>query len=120
MVRHIKIHSKVKILPVTVIGAEEMFPVVFQAKDLGKKLGFPSLPLSLNLFPLPSPIDIYIGKPIEVNTELTPDAPENEIRKNIIEIENVIKANIAKGLKERRPFCDGLRKPINDLMKKVT
>ncbi|MBD63644.1 MAG: glycerol acyltransferase [Halobacteriovoraceae bacterium] len=116
----IAIHSKVKILPVTVIGAEEMFPVVFQAKDLGKKLGFPSLPLSLNLFPLPSPIDIYIGKPIEVNTELTPDAPENEIRKNIIEIENVIKANIAKGLKERRPFCDGLRKPINDLMKKVT
>ncbi len=49
----IALDSKTKILPVTVVGAEEMFPFVYHAKKLGSALGLPTLPLSANLFPLP-------------------------------------------------------------------
>lgn len=114
----IAMQSKCDILPISVVGAEEMFPIVFQAAAIGKKIGFPNLPVPLNLVPLPSPIDIHIGKPIKVAQDISPDAPEKELRPHVIQVENSIKVNIEKGLKERRNFFDKLRKPINDVMKK--
>src|SRR5690606_28165484 len=56
----IALQKKTPILPVCVIGAEEMFPFVVHARKLGAMLKLPTLPLSANLLPLPSPIDIYI------------------------------------------------------------
>jgi 1-acyl-sn-glycerol-3-phosphate acyltransferase len=58
----IALQKKTPILPICVIGAEEMFPLVFHAKKLASMLNLPSLPISANFFPLPSPIDIYIGQ----------------------------------------------------------
>jgi 1-acyl-sn-glycerol-3-phosphate acyltransferase len=113
----IALQSQTKILPITVIGAEEMFPVVFQGGKIGKKFGLPSLPIPLNFVPLPSPIDIYIGEPIEVPNDLSPEATDIEIRKHVAEIEKVIKANIKRGLAERREFFDQVRNPINKFMK---
>lgn len=114
----IALASNVKILPISVVGAEEMFPIVFQAKKLGKRLGLPSLPIPLNFFPLPSPIDIYIGKPIEVDQELTPESQETELRPAISTIENEIKKNIELGLKERRTFLDKYRTPLQKFMER--
>ena len=114
----IAIQAQTEILPISVVGAEEMFPIVFQAAKLGKKLGLPNLPLPLNLIPLPSPIDIYIGKPIKIPTELSADATEKEIRPHIYHIEKQIKRNINKGLEDRREFFDDLRNPINEFMSK--
>lgn len=113
----IALQAQTKILPITVIGAEEMFPIVFQGGSIGKKFGLPSLPIPLNFIPLPSPIDIYIGKPIEVPIDLSPEATDAEIRKHVIEIEKVIKGNIKKGLEQRREFFDQVRNPINKFMK---
>ena len=113
----IAIQSKVPILPISVVGAEEMFPIVFQASAIGKKLGLPNLPIPLNLLPLPSPIDIYIGKPISIPEGLSHEAPEMEIRSHIIDIEKRIKDNIAKGLNDRRDFLEWSRKPIKKFMK---
>jgi len=115
----IALQAKTKILPISVVGAEEMFPIVFQGGDFGKKLGLPSLPIPLNLVPLPSPIDIYIGKPIEVPSDLSADAPDSEIRKEVYKIENQIKKNISVGIEHRREFFDWARKPINKFMKKI-
>jgi 1-acyl-sn-glycerol-3-phosphate acyltransferase len=114
----IALQAQTQILPISVVGAEEMFPIVFQAAELAKKFGLPNLPLPLNAIPLPSPIDIYIGKPIDTPTDLSPEAPEKEIRPHIHSIEKVIKQNIEKGLQDRREFFDKFRKPINDIMKK--
>lgn len=114
----IALQAQTQILPVSVVGAEEMFPIVFQAKELAKKFGLPNLPLPLNALPLPSPIDIYIGKPIDIPKDLSPEATEKEIRPFILDIEKVIKQNIELGLKDRREFFDWVRKPINNLMKK--
>jgi 1-acyl-sn-glycerol-3-phosphate acyltransferase len=115
----IALQAKSKILPISVVGAEEMFPIVFQGGDFAKKFGFPSLPLPLNFVPLPSPIDIYIGAPIEVPDDLSSDAPDSEIRKEVYKIENIIKKNISIGLEHRREFFNWARKPINKFMKKL-
>jgi len=96
--------TKTKILPLAVIGCEEIFPWVYQPKTLAKMLGAPALPLSPLYFPLPSPVDIHIGKPIKLPAHLSPDAPDRDIEVHIQEIKNEIRKLIEQGLKERRPF----------------
>lgn len=115
----IALQAQTQILPVSVIGAEEMFPVVFQGGKFGKKFGLPSLPIPLNLIPLPSPIDIYIGEPISVPADLSPEAPDKEIRPHVYQIEKTIKKNINTGLHARRNFFEWIRKPINKFMSKM-
>lgn len=109
----IALHKKTPILPVCVIGAEEMYPFVFHAKNFASKLKIPSFPLSFNLLPLPSPIDIYIGAEIPVPQNLTHEAPEKDVKEGVYHIENTIKRLLVQGLKNRRPFLDQLRKPIS-------
>jgi 1-acyl-sn-glycerol-3-phosphate acyltransferase len=109
----IALQKKTPILPICVIGAEEMYPFVFHSKKLAKLLKVPALPLSPNLVPLPSPIDIYIGKEIPIPQHLEVEATDKEIKENVYHIENTIKRMIITGLKNRRPFFDTLRKPIS-------
>lgn len=96
--------TKTKILPLAVIGCEEIFPWVYQAKGLSKFLGTPALPLSPLYFPLPSPVDIHIGKPIDLPNELSPDAPDREIDIHVQIVKKEVQKLIDFGLKERRPF----------------
>lgn len=109
----IALHKQTPILPVCVIGAEEMYPFVVHAKKLAGLLRLPALPISANLLPLPSPIDIYIGKEIPVPQNLSHEAPEKDVKENVFHIENSIKRMISYGLKNRRPFLDPVRKPIS-------
>lgn len=109
----IALQKKTPILPVCVIGAEEMFPFVFHSKRLAKVLKVPAIPLTTNLVPLPSPIDIYIGQEITIPEHLEAEASDKDIKENVFHIENTIKRMIIHGLKNRRPFFDSLRKPIS-------
>jgi 1-acyl-sn-glycerol-3-phosphate acyltransferase len=109
----IALQKKTPILPVCVIGAEEMFPFVFHSKRLAKLLKVPAIPLTSNLLPLPSPIDIYIGKEIPIPAHLEAEASDKEVKENVFHIENTIKRMLITGLKNRRPFLDSLRKPIS-------
>lgn len=109
----IALQKRTPILPVCVIGAEEMFPFVFHSKRLAKLLKVPALPLTANLFPLPSPIDIHIGQEIPIPENLGPEASDKEIKENVFHIENTIKRMLIHGLKVRRPFFDHVRKPIS-------
>lgn len=109
----IALQKKTPILPVCVIGAEEMFPFVFHSKRLAKILKVPAIPLTANLFPLPSPIDIYIGQEIPIPAHLESEASDKEVKENVFHIENTIKRMLITGLKNRRPFFDSLRKPIS-------
>lgn len=109
----IALQKKTPILPVCVIGAEEMFPFVFHSKRLAKILKVPAIPLTANFFPLPSPIDIYIGKEIPIPAHLEAEASDKDIKENVYHIENSIKRMLITGLKNRRPFLDILRKPIS-------
>lgn len=109
----IALQKKTPILPVCVIGAEEMFPFVYHYKKIAKLLKVPALPLSANLFPLPSPIDIYIGKEISIPEHLEVEALDKDIRENVFHVEHSIKRMLITGLKNRRPFFDSIRKPIS-------
>lgn len=109
----IALQRRTPILPVCVIGAEEMFPFVFHSKRLARLLKVPAIPLTANLFPLPSPIDIYIGKEIPIPEGLEHEATDKEVKENVFHIENTIKRMLIHGLKNRRPFFDTIRKPIS-------
>ena len=96
--------TKVPILPIAVIGAEEFYPFVYHARSLAKLVGLPALPISTNLIPLPSPVDIHIGKPIMPNFNLEYNSPDKDIAEEVFKIEKIIQNMIRVGLKKRRPF----------------
>ncbi len=98
------LQTKTAILPTAVIGAEEFFPYVYQAKSVAKIMGLPALPLSFNYLPLPSPVDIYIGEPYYLPEDLSAEAQDKLIDEHVHIIENKIKEMISFGLKERREF----------------
>lgn len=108
----IALEAGVDILPVAVVGAEETYPLVYQAKDTAKKLGLPALPLTplfpwfgaLGAIPLPSPIDIHIGNVYEIPKNLSADAPDMEINKHVNEIQAIVQKMVDDGLKNRRDF----------------
>lgn len=104
------IMSHAEILPIAVVGAEEFFPYVYHLKRLAKVLNIPALPLSLNLFPLPSPIDIYIGEPYVLPKELGPEALDDELEVHITKIEKQIQELTEYGLKNRRTILSRLKK----------
>jgi 1-acyl-sn-glycerol-3-phosphate acyltransferase len=106
----IALSSNCPVLPVAVVGAEETFPYVYQAKSVAKMLGLPALPISANYFPLPSPVDIYIGEPYEIPEGLDADSPDKEINKHIFEIESIIQTMVDEGLKNRREFWANVKK----------
>jgi 1-acyl-sn-glycerol-3-phosphate acyltransferase len=108
----IALQKKTPILPICVIGAEEMFPLVFHAKKIANMLKIPSLPLSANLLPLPSPIDIYIGPEIVIPEHMNTESQDKDIKENVFHIENTIKKMIVYGLANRRPFFDSIRRPL--------
>jgi 1-acyl-sn-glycerol-3-phosphate acyltransferase len=105
--------AKVNILPVAVVGAEEYFPYVYQAKHLAKFFKVPALPLSMNYVPLPSPTDIYIGKPIILPSDISEDATDEVIAPLVEKVKNEIQEMINQGLEKRRPS------PIHDYLKEV-
>ena len=95
--------AQTKILPVAVIGAEEVFPWVWHPRKFAKLIGLPALPISPLYLPLPSPIDIYIGKPYSI-PDLSPEAHDEEIDLHIDHIKQTIRDLTEEGLKNRRPF----------------
>lgn len=101
--------SKVEILPIAVVGAEEFFPYVMHFKKIAKFLSLPALPLSLNLFPLPSPVDIYIGEPYLLPAELSAEALDEELEPHIIALEKQIGQLTQDGLSKKRSMTQRLK-----------
>lgn len=112
----IALEKKTPILPVCVVGAEEMFPFVFHLKKIARMFKVPAFPITANLVPLPSPIDIYIGKEIPIPEHLSHESSDKDLKENIYQIEHTIKKMLVHGLKHRRPFFDILRKPLSKMI----
>ena len=76
----VALRSRVPIIPVAIVGAEEAYPMIGNAKLLAKLLGFPYFPVTptfpllglLGLIPLPSRWVIEFGTPIPMD-----DYPED-------------------------------------------
>ncbi len=110
------IRTKSPIIPVAVIGAEEIHPLLYKSSLLAKPLGIPYLPITptlpllgpLGLIPLPSKWTIYFGKPIDfskygsstLKDELKIHKLSEMVRQNIQEM-------VTEGLKKRRSVWFG-------------
>ena len=66
------LHTRVPIIPVSIVGAEEAYPMLGNFKPLARLLGTPYFPITptfpwlgpLGLIPLPSKWYIEVGKPM--------------------------------------------------------
>jgi 1-acyl-sn-glycerol-3-phosphate acyltransferase len=69
------LRRRVPIIPISVVGAEEAYPMIANAKFLAKALGFPYFPITptfpllgpLGMLPLPSRWVIEFGEPIPMD-----------------------------------------------------
>lgn len=103
--------TRVPIVPVAVIGAEEIHPIIWKSKNLVKHLGVPFFPFTptfpwlgpLGLVPLPSKWQIVFGKPVHFS-KYAPEDSENEKLVNQISdrIKNSVQRMIQDSLKKRK------------------
>ncbi|MCC6272435.1 MAG: acyltransferase family protein [Deltaproteobacteria bacterium] len=104
------------IIPVAVIGAEEIHPLLFKSSLLAKPLGIPYVPFTptlpllglLGFVPLPSKWSIYFGKPIELSVygkEVLDD--ELEIHRLSERVRQTIQNLVTDALKKRRSVWRG-------------
>jgi len=108
------LQAKVPILPIAVVGAEEFYPYVHHFKALEKFLKLPALPITpllpilgpLSLLPLPAPVDIYYGKPINLKKGVSYDAPDEAIDDLVSQVQEKVDEMLVEGLKKRRPFLE--------------
>jgi 1-acyl-sn-glycerol-3-phosphate acyltransferase len=65
----------VPIVPVAIVGSEEIYPMIYNAKTLARLGGFPSFPITpffpwlgpLGLVPLPSKWILRFGEPVRTD-----------------------------------------------------
>ncbi len=105
---------KKPIVPVAIVGAEEMYPFVVQAPWIAKLLKLPSMPITplfpftglFGMIPLPAPIDIYYGSPIMVDNKYTADDPDHVLKSEVERIQGIIQKMVRDGLHHKRPILD--------------
>jgi len=109
------IEAKAPIIPVAVIGAEEIYPGAFNIEPLAKLLGMPYFPIPpllallgpLGALPLPTQISIRFGEPLTF--EADPDMTDSELMPLIASVKEAINTESRLGLKERGNDIFGLR-----------
>lgn len=97
------VRSQVPIVPVSIVGSEEIYPMVSNASSLAKAFGFPYFPITplfpwlglLGLIPLPSKWIIEFGEAITTD-ELPPGAADDPAR--ILQITDQVRITIQNTL----------------------
>lgn len=96
------LESGAPIVPVGVVGAEEQAPAIFDLKPLAKLLSIPAFPITPTIFPfpLPSRYHLYFGEPLRFAG--SPDEDDAELERKVAEVEDAVRALLARGLAERQ------------------
>lgn len=104
------------IIPVAVIGAEEIHPILYKSSLLAKPLGIPYVPITptlpalgpLGFVPLPTKWSIYFGKPIDLSAygkDVLDD--ELEIHRISERVRQTIQNLVTEALKKRHSVWRG-------------
>ena len=111
----VALETRVPIIPIGIVGAEEAHPILFKWGTPGRVVGLPFLPVTptfpllgpLGLFPLPTKWVIRIGEPISIS-HLAPDAARDEllISRMNEELRSGIQVLIDTGLSDRGSVWD--------------
>lgn len=96
------LETKTPIVPVAVVGAEEQYPSIADAKPLAKLLGMPSFPVIPQLFfgmllPLPTKYRLYFGEPMRFEGDPDDDDAivEEKVARVKAEIEHMLRVGLA-------------------------
>ncbi len=111
----VALETRVPIIPIGIVGAEEAHPILFKWNAPARAVGLPFLPVTptfpllgpLGLLPLPTKWVIRIGEPIRID-HLAPDAASDEllISKMNEELRSQIQVLIDTGLSDRGSVWD--------------
>lgn len=105
------IKMKVPIIPLSIVGAEEIHPLIWKSENIGKLLGLPFMPFTptfpwlgpLGLVPLPSKWKMVFGKPIKYAKFKAADARNDKIvMKEAEKVRVKIQRTLDRELNERQ------------------
>jgi 1-acyl-sn-glycerol-3-phosphate acyltransferase len=113
----VAIETGASIVPVAVIGAEEVHPVLARLDTAGRFLGLPTLPITptfplfglAGLVPLPTKWTLHFGEPLEVAARHTPaDAARPEhVAVLRDQVRERLQSLVVEGLRQRRSVFFG-------------
>ncbi len=98
--------AKAPIIPVSVVGAEETYPMLYNAKAFARMIGFPFFPITptwpllgpLGFVPMPSKWYIDIGEPIDTS-QYDPDLATNPAF--VSELTDLVRNKVQEQINER-------------------
>jgi 1-acyl-sn-glycerol-3-phosphate acyltransferase len=107
----VALRSRAPIIPVSIVGSEEIYPMLYDAKTLARLFGFPYFPITatfpwlgpLGMIPLPSKWIVEFGEPIA-----TDDQPEDAWQDPLTvfdmndRVREVIQQTLYRNLRARR------------------
>jgi len=103
--------TKSPITPVAVIGAEEIYPLMYKSHILARPLGLPFIPITplfpllgpLGAIPLPTKWTIHFGKPISYENATAQDLNDGIlINKETENLRQTIQQMVKQGLEKRK------------------
>ena len=106
--------------PVVVVGAEEMYPMVWQAPQIAKLFGIPAFPITpffpwfgpMGMLPMPAPVDIYFLPKVDLPSSLDDSAPDDELAPFVQTLHQMMQSQIEQGIKMKRPAI-----PLTNILK---
>jgi 1-acyl-sn-glycerol-3-phosphate acyltransferase len=105
------LRARVPIIPTSIVGAEEIYPILADAKVLARLLGLPYFPITptfpwlgpLGMVPLPSKWHIEFGEPIETDVFTEGAADDPMLMFNLTDqVRETIQHTLYKLLMQRR------------------
>jgi len=96
------LETQTPIVPVAVVGAEEQAPAFFDFKAAARLIGFPSLPITPTLVPLPLPVKyhLWFGEPMRFLGR--PDDDDAELDGKVLEVKERIAGLLQHCLADRK------------------
>lgn len=98
------IETGTPIVPVAVIGSEEVHPVLARVETLGRAIGLPALPITPTLVPLPTKWTILVGDPLDPSERHPPADARNAkaVRAVRDRIRERLQGLLSDGVRRRR------------------
>lgn len=104
------LETKAPIVPVAVIGCEEIYPAISELKPLAKALGVPYLPVTpffplfgpLGMLPLPCKVTLRFGAPIRFDEIDSNNISEAKILEMVDKVKQSLQSELTIGLEKRQ------------------
>ena len=109
------IKMKVPVIPVSIVGAEEIHPLIWKSEKFAGHLGLPYIPFTptfpwlgpLGLVPLPSKWKITFNKPVSFKKFKAADARKNSVvKREAAKVRETILKSLKRDLKKRKSIWE--------------